>query len=292
MRVVVAVTELHVHPELVGRRRLDDVLGVEENRWSCDIPLVAGKEENVGARTVHLVRLSRMDRFLLHRLDAERLQLLVKHLTEIHHHRLVDLLPQVSAEDLDQGDLQRRDLAVQEDPRQVQLDLEADVDVGSVDRWRPPQSEATVRDLIEAGPLRVRELLELHRLFKSGCLLPKEALPRRKGSRLEQRVLEDRLHTPEGLDDVGSVGVEVPQLPIVSLTRPPEWIALHQLVRLELRPSPEAFVETQRAPVLLEEGVDSRQASIPAVFQILEGQPSILLVGLLTLLRVLRPDSL
>ena len=37
----------------------------------------------------------------------------------------VDLLPQVRPEDLDQRDLQRRNLPVHEDARQIQLDLEA-----------------------------------------------------------------------------------------------------------------------------------------------------------------------
>ena len=37
----------------------------------------------------------------------------------------MDLLPQVRAEDLDQRDLQRRDLPVHEDARQVELHLEA-----------------------------------------------------------------------------------------------------------------------------------------------------------------------
>lgn len=39
----------------------------------------------------------------------------------------MDLLPQVSAEDLDERDLQRGDLAMHEDPGQVQLHLKAHV---------------------------------------------------------------------------------------------------------------------------------------------------------------------
>ena len=46
-----------------------------------------------------------------------------------------------------------------EDARQVELDLEADVDVGAVDRRRPPEREAAVGDLVEARALRVRQLL-------------------------------------------------------------------------------------------------------------------------------------
>ena len=52
------------------------------------------------------------------------------HLTQIHDHALMDLLPQVGTEDLDQGDLECGDLTVHEDPGQVQLNLEANIDLG------------------------------------------------------------------------------------------------------------------------------------------------------------------
>jgi len=55
------------------------------------------------------------------------------HLTEIHDDTLMHLLPQMCPEDLDQRDLECRDLAVHEDAGQVELDLEADVDIGTVD---------------------------------------------------------------------------------------------------------------------------------------------------------------
>jgi len=56
------------------------------------------------------------------------------HLTEIHNDALVNLLPQVSPEDLDEGDLQRRDLAVHEDSRQVELHLETHIHLKTEDR--------------------------------------------------------------------------------------------------------------------------------------------------------------
>lgn len=46
------------------------------------------------------------------------------YLTEIHDNALMNLLPQVSPEDLNEGDLQRGDLAMHEDSRQVKLHLE------------------------------------------------------------------------------------------------------------------------------------------------------------------------
>ena len=54
-------------------------------------------------------------------------------LTQIHDDTLVDLLPQVSPEDLDERDLEGGDLAVHEDARQIQLHLEANVDLGQRD---------------------------------------------------------------------------------------------------------------------------------------------------------------
>ena len=50
----------------------------------------------------------------------------------------MNLLPQVSTEDLDQGNLQCWDLAMHENASQIKLHLKSDVDIGSVDGWRPP----------------------------------------------------------------------------------------------------------------------------------------------------------
>jgi len=62
-------------------------LGVGKQRRPRDVPLVRSKQQNVGTRAVHLVRLAWMNRLLLHRLNAQRIQLLIKHLpTATHTH--------------------------------------------------------------------------------------------------------------------------------------------------------------------------------------------------------------
>jgi hypothetical protein len=61
-----------------------------------------------------------------------------------------------------------------EDTREIELNLEADVDIGTIDRRTPPQGESTVRNLVETGTLSVRELLVSHRLLESGRLFPEE----------------------------------------------------------------------------------------------------------------------
>ena len=76
----------------------------------------------------------------------------------------------MGTEDLNKRDLQRRDLTVKEDARQIELHLETNVDVGSVDSRRPPKRESTIWNLVETGTLCVRELLEFHALFETGCL--------------------------------------------------------------------------------------------------------------------------
>lgn len=66
----------------------------------------------------------------------------------------------MGTEDLNQRDLQRWDFAVHEDTGQVQLHLETDIYICTIDGRRPPQGEASVRDLVQTGPLRVGELLK------------------------------------------------------------------------------------------------------------------------------------
>ena len=51
--------------------------------------------------------------------------------------RLVDLLPEVRSKDLDERNLQRGNLAVHEDARQVELHLEADVHLRGASRFGP-----------------------------------------------------------------------------------------------------------------------------------------------------------
>ena len=83
----------------------------------------------------------------------------------------MDLLPQMGSEDLDERNLQRWNFAVEEDTSQIKLYLKTDVDVGSVDSWGPPERETSVGNLIETRTLGVRELLEFHALFETGCLV-------------------------------------------------------------------------------------------------------------------------
>ncbi len=115
VRVIVAPSQLHIQPELLRRGVVHEVLGVGQKRGLAHVPLVGGEEEYVGTGRVHFVRLTRVDGLLLDGLDLEGVQLLVKDLAQIHDHGLVDLLPEMGAKDLDEGDLESGNLAVHED---------------------------------------------------------------------------------------------------------------------------------------------------------------------------------
>lgn len=54
------------------------------------------------------------------------------------------------------------------------------------------------------------------------------------------------LHKQSHLDDVGAVVVEIPQLAVVLLVRPPEGVHPRDLVLLELLPHPPPAVVRQR----------------------------------------------
>mmetsp|Transcript_29770 Transcript_29770/g.62393 ORF Transcript_29770/g.62393 Transcript_29770/m.62393 type:complete len:346 (-) Transcript_29770:4155-5192(-) len=233
-----------------------------------------------------------MDCLLLNRLDLKRIQLLVKNLTKIHHDRLMHLLPKMSPEDLDQRDFESRNLAMHENAGQIKLHLETDVDIGAIDRWRPPQREPAIRNLIQTGPLSIGQLLVLHRLLETRGLLPEETLPRGEISSLEECVLQNTLDTAQCLDDIGAIVVEVPQLTVVPLMSPPERIGPEHLILLPVRAEAPALVVGERVPVLLEERVDPRDAAVPRILQILKRQTAILCVCLLAFQRVLSPNTL
>ena len=101
--------------------------------------------------------------------------------------------------------------------------------ISTINRRRPPEREATIRDLIQSWSLSVREFLELHWLFESGCTFPEETLPGREVGSAEERMLEDSFDSPEGLDHVRAVVIQVPELSIVTLVGPPEGILFQDL---------------------------------------------------------------
>lgn len=61
---------------------------------------------------------------------------------------------------------------------QIQLHLETDVDIGTIDRRRPPESETTIRNLIQAGTLCISQFLKLHGLFEARRTLPEQPFPK------------------------------------------------------------------------------------------------------------------
>ena len=101
--------------------------------------------------------------------------------------------------------------------------------ISSIDGGRPPQSEPSVGDLVEARALGIGQFLVLHGLLKATGLLPEETLPSWEIGAFEESVLQDALHPTQGLDHVSAVVVQVPQLPIVTLVGPPEWVLLQHL---------------------------------------------------------------
>ena len=78
--IKVAPAELHVNPELAASGAFEAIFGVVEQRGLGDVPLVRREQHHIGARRVHLVRLSRVDGLLLHGLNLQRVELLVEHL--------------------------------------------------------------------------------------------------------------------------------------------------------------------------------------------------------------------
>mmetsp|Transcript_17531 Transcript_17531/g.36310 ORF Transcript_17531/g.36310 Transcript_17531/m.36310 type:complete len:226 (+) Transcript_17531:2049-2726(+) len=224
MAIEISPAELNVDPVFVRGSSVVGILRVMEQGRLGNVPLVGSEEHDVRARGVHLVRLPGVNRLLLDVLDLQSVELLIEDLAQIHRDTLVDLLPKMGPEDLDEGDFESGDLTVHEDTGEVKLDLETDVDVGTVDGRRPPERETTVGDLSKTRTLRVRELLVLHALLKARRLLPEETLPSDEVRALEQGVLEDALNSTEGLNHISPVIVKVPELSIVPRVGPPEWV--------------------------------------------------------------------
>lgn len=76
----------------------------------------------------------------------------------------MNLLPQMGSEDLDQGNLEGRDLSVHENTRKIQLHLETNINVRSINGRRPPHGETSVWNLRKTRSLGVGQFFELHRI--------------------------------------------------------------------------------------------------------------------------------
>mmetsp|Transcript_12946 Transcript_12946/g.36299 ORF Transcript_12946/g.36299 Transcript_12946/m.36299 type:complete len:360 (+) Transcript_12946:1817-2896(+) len=207
VRVEITPPQLDVKPVLVARLLVKHVLALRHQRGLGNLPLECREEKDVGTGRVHLVALPRVDRLLLHRLNFQGVKLLIEDLAEVHDDGLVDLLPQVSPEDLDQRDLQRRNLPVHEDACQVQLNLETHVHVRPVDCRGPPQGETPVGDLVQTRTLGSGQLLEFHALLKATVVHHKKVAPQEtlvaihKETRVQLWLwpllhLHHRVHTP------------------------------------------------------------------------------------------------
>ena len=73
----------------------------------------------------------------------------------------MDLLPKMRSEDLNQRNLEGRNFTMHENAGEIQLHLETDIDVSTIDGWRPPQCETTIWDLGKTRPLGVGQFFAI-----------------------------------------------------------------------------------------------------------------------------------
>jgi hypothetical protein len=96
--IEVSPPQLYVNPILVGSGAVVVFFILMQEARLADLPLVGGEENDVCAGRVHFVAFSWMDRLFLHCVYLQTLQLHIEHLAQVHHHALVDLLPQMGPE--------------------------------------------------------------------------------------------------------------------------------------------------------------------------------------------------
>jgi hypothetical protein len=78
-------------------------------------------------------------------------------------------------------------------------------------------------------------------------------------------MFKDPLDTPQSLDHVSAVVVQVPEFAVVLLMSPPEGVLFENLVLFEVLSNSPTLVIGESQAVFLEESVDSRDTSVPRV---------------------------
>jgi hypothetical protein len=136
------------------------------------------------------------------------------------------------------------------------------------------------------------ELFVFHGLLKARGLLPEEAFPSREVGALEKGMLKDALDTTKSLDHISAVVVEVPQLSIMFLMSPPEGILFEDLILLKVLSNSPTLIIGKGKSIFLEQGINTRNTSIPGVLKIIKSESPVLGSSLLPLESILSPYSL
>lgn len=76
-------------------------------------------------------------------------------------------------------------------------------------------------------------------------------------------MLKDPLNTSKCLDDISSVIVQIPQLPIMPLMGPPEWVLLQDLVLLKICAYSPSFIICQGVSIFLKQSIYTWYSPIP-----------------------------
>lgn len=82
-----------------------------------------------------------------------------------------------------------------ENTGEIELDLETNIDVGTIDGRTPPKREATIGNLVETGALCVSQLFISHRLLETRGLLPEQtcAADQKRGPVFERNTYPPKL---------------------------------------------------------------------------------------------------
>lgn len=81
-------------------------------------------------------------------------------------------------------------------------------------------------------------------------------------------MFKNSFYSSQSLNNISSVIVQVPQLPIMSLVCPPKWILLQNLVLLKICSDSPPFVICKGVPIFLKQSIDTRNSTIPRVLKV------------------------
>jgi hypothetical protein len=105
-------------------------------------------------------------------------------------------------------------------------------------------------------------------------------------------MLKDTLDTTKSLYHISAVVVKVPQLSIMFLMSPPEGILFKDLILLKVLSNSPTLIIGKGESIFLEQGINTRNTSVPRVLKVIKSKPSILGSSLLPLESILSPYSL
>ena len=97
-----------------------------------------------------------------------------------------------------------------ENTSKIQLDLKSNINIGSINSRRPPESEPSIRNLVKPTSLSMCQFFVFHTFFKTTGFFPKQSFPGGEVSSFEQSMFQNSFYSSQSLYHISPIIIKIP----------------------------------------------------------------------------------